>query len=664
VTSAPESSESGLAAPSTNADAIARLVDGLDAEQRLAVLVDAQPLAIIAGAGAGKTGVLTKRIMRRALDESADMRHVLAITFTRKAAAELSRRLVAGGMRERATVGTFHGVAWSVLQQRATDLGRRPPQLLTSRTSLVRELMAPHYGDVAEVTTEIDWARARRITSSTYAAETRRHNRNTRLSAAKIAEHFDAYEQRKKQKRLADFDDLLELLLREIERDRAFAAVQHWRFRHLFVDEFQDINPLQLNLLEAWRGERSDLCVVGDPSQSIYGWNGSDPDVLRHIENHIPGTTVVRLSSNHRSTPQIVEAAQRILGANAPVAIPRRLADGPEPLVVAFPDDTAEGPGIVSLLDRLRGPGRRWSSCAVLARTNQQLVSIEKALTDAGVPTRRRAGRALFDHPAVRRVLADDALLLRGWIEEMQARLNDRDTAATTNDAKTVTHDKQSDDAVIRNVIERAFEHLHGQPDATIGTFRMAMTMPDEFRFDGVDLLSFHAAKGLEWDTVVLAGIEKGYVPHSGSTTSSAREEETRLFYVAVTRATRQLIVTWCERRGPAPRQPSPLLSTFVTTVEPVTPPPPDLPLRRRSKATDPALESLRTWRASTARAARISPDVVLSDKAIAAIATARPVDESALALIEGVGPMAAHRFAPAILAALHLDIHDDGGVV
>jgi DNA helicase II / ATP-dependent DNA helicase PcrA len=655
VTSAQESSSSAKAGLPKNTDAIARLVDGLDAEQRLAVLVEAQPLAIIAGAGAGKTGVLTKRIMRRALDESADMRHVLAITFTRKAAAELSRRLAAGGMRERATVGTFHGVAWSVLRQRATDLGRRPPELLTSRTSLVRELMAPGYGDVAEVTTEIDWARARRITASTYAAETRRHNRNTRLSAAKIAEHFDAYEQRKKQKRLADFDDLLELLLRDIERDRAFEAVQHWRFRHLFVDEFQDINPLQLKLLEVWRGGRSDLCVVGDPSQSIYGWNGSDPDVLRHIENHIPGTTVVRLSSNHRSTPQIVDAAQRILGADAPVAIPRRLADGPEPLVVAFPDDVAEGPGIVSLLDRLRGPGRRWSSCAVLARTNQQLVGIEKALTDAGVPTRRRAGRALFDHPAVRRVLADDALLLRDWIEEIQARLNDRDLAAPT-EARTITFDKQSDDAVIQNVVERAFEHLLGQPDATIGTFRMAMTAPDEFRFDGIDLLSFHAAKGLEWDTVVLAGIEKGFVPHSGSTTSAAREEETRLFYVAVTRATRQLIVTWCERRGAAARQPSPLLSAFVTTIEPITAPPSDLPLRRRPKSTDPKLEALRTWRAKTGRAARIAPDLVLTDKVLTAIVAAQPTDESALALVKGVGPMAARRFGPAILAALDGD--------
>jgi DNA helicase II / ATP-dependent DNA helicase PcrA len=656
VTSERESSNTDLAAPSAGSDAIKRLVDGLDAEQRLAVLVEAQPLAIIAGAGAGKTGVLTKRIMRRALDESADMRHVLAITFTRKAAAELSRRLAAGGVRERATVGTFHGVAWSVLRQRATDLGRRPPELLTSRASLVRELMAPAHGDVAEVTTEIDWARARRITASTYAAEIRRHNRNTRLSAAKIAELFDAYEQRKKQKRLADFDDLLELLLRDIERDRAFEAVQHWRFRHLFVDEFQDINPLQLKLLEAWRGGRSDLCVVGDPSQSIYGWNGSDPDVLRHIENHIPGTTVVRLSSNHRSTPQIVDAAQRILGADAPVAIPRRLADGPAPLVVSFPDDAAEGPGIVSLLDRLRGPGRRWSSCAVLTRTNQQLVGIEKALTDAGIPTRRRAGRALFDHPAVRRNLADDALLLRDWIEEIQARMNDRDMSATANEAKTITFDKQSDDAVIQNVVERAFEHLLGQPDATIGTFRMAMTAPDEFRFDGIDLLSFHAAKGLEWDTVVLAGIEKGFVPHSGSTTSAARDEETRLFYVAVTRATRQLIVTWCERRGAAGRQPSPLLSAFVTSHEPVTGPPPDLPLRRRPKSTEPNLEALRAWRAHTARAARIAPDVVLSDKTLSAIVAADPGDESTLAAVHGVGPMAARRFGPAILAALDGD--------
>jgi DNA helicase II / ATP-dependent DNA helicase PcrA len=634
--------------------AVAELVAGLDAEQRLAVLVDAEPLAIIAGAGSGKTSVLTKRIIRRSIDETADLRHVLAITFTRKAAAELGRRLAAGGVRERATVGTFHGVAWSVLRQRANDLGRRPPQLLTSRTSIVRELLAPRYDEVSEVTNEIDWARARRITPQTYEAETRRNNRNTRLSAARIAELFDAYEQRKKIKRLADFDDLLELLLRDIERDRAFAAVQHWRFRHLFVDEFQDINPLQLKLLEAWRGERSDLCVVGDPSQSIYGWNGSDPDVLRNIERYIPGTTVVRLSSNHRSTPQIVDAAQRILGANAPLAIARRVGDGPPPRVIAFTDDAAEGPAIVALLDTHRGPGRRWSSCAVLSRTNQQLVGIEKALSDAGIPTRRRAGRAVFDHPAVRRYLSDDVLLLRDWIEEVQTRLNDTDPLTTGGDSTEIRHEAASDDAALRTVVQRAFEHLDGQPDATVGTFRMAMNSPDEFRFDGVDLLSFHAAKGLEWDTVLLAGIEKGFVPHSSAGSTGAREEETRLFYVAVTRATRQLFVTWCERRNGSPRQPSPLLDAFIDTVEPVVPAPPDLALRRPARAPrNPVLDALKTWRSDVARAARIAPDLVLGDQTLAAIAQVRPLDLASLTALDGVGPLVATRFGEAILACL-----------
>jgi DNA helicase-2/ATP-dependent DNA helicase PcrA len=262
----------------------------------------------VAGAGSGKTSVLTKRIVRRALDGSADMSHVLAITFTRKAAGELNRRLTASGIRDRATVGTFHAVAWSVLRQRAADLGRKPPQVLASRSSLVRELLSPRYDDAAEVTAEIDWARARRITPANYIAAASHARRTTRLSPGVIAEHFEAYEGRKKGKRLVDFDDLLEGVIRDIERDRQFASVMRWRFRHLFVDEFQDINPLQLKLLESWRAGRPDLCVVGDPSQSIYGWNGADPDILRNIEQHVPGIAIVRLAANHRSSPQVVEA--------------------------------------------------------------------------------------------------------------------------------------------------------------------------------------------------------------------------------------------------------------------------------------------------------------------------------------------------------------------
>lgn len=628
------------------------ITDGLDDAQRHAVFVDATPLAIIAAAGSGKTRVLTRRIMRRALDGSADLNHTLAITFTRKAAGELTRRLGATGLRDRATVGTFHAIAWSVLRQRAADQGRQPPQLLTSRASLVREILAPRYQDVNDVVGGIDWARARRISPAEYEASARRAGRSGRLPAGQIAEHYEAYEQRKNTKRLLDFDDLLEHLVRDIERDRSFADVQRWRFRHLYVDEFQDINPLQLRLLHAWRGDRTDLCVVGDPSQAIYGWNGADPEVLRSIDTHLPGVTVVRLETNHRSTPQIVDTSVRILGgAGSPTGASR--ADGPRPLVIEIADEVAEGPRVVELLDRYRAPGRRWSSCAVLARTNAQLASIEVALAEAGVPTRRRAGRALFGQPVVRRALTDDHVHLSDWLADLQTRLNDR-WYESGDELTNIRPDAGEENEALRSVVARGYEHLDAQPSATVGSFRLAMTQPEEFGFDGVDLLSFHAAKGLEWDTVVLVGIESGYVPHSGATSRDALDEETRLFYVAVTRATRQLIVTHCVRRGTQRRRASPLLQAFDREVETVAPPPSDLALRRRAPvAVDQHTAALDGWRRTLAKSSRVSPEVVLSDAALAAIVREKPDSEAALASVEGVGILIARRFGGAILDCL-----------
>src|SRR3954452_6672588 len=162
------------------------------------------------------------------------------------------------------------------------------------------------------------------------------------LPAATVAALFERYQQEKRRRALVDFDDLLLGCAQAIESDAAFAAGQRWRFRHLFVDEFQDVNPLQFRLLEAWRGERDDLCVVGDPRQAVYSWNGADPQYLTDFASRFAGATVVHLDENHRSSPQVVAVANAVLDGIGGHPLRAPGADGPLPTITAFATDAEE----------------------------------------------------------------------------------------------------------------------------------------------------------------------------------------------------------------------------------------------------------------------------------------------------------------------------------
>jgi DNA helicase-2/ATP-dependent DNA helicase PcrA len=269
------------------------LLEGLDDAQRRAVTSTAQPLVVLAPAGSGKTRVLTRRIAYRVATGEADPRHVLALTFTRKAAGELTARLGRLGLRGDATAGTFHAVAWGSLRTRWADQGRTPPTLLDRKARVLAEVAPKSTGrdrrsPVADLATEIEWAKARMVTPDTYVDAVVAAGRRTALRPDAVADAYRAYEQHKQRAGLVDFDDLLALCARALEDDERFAAAQRWRHRHLFVDELQDVNPLQFRLLEAWRGPSYDVTAVGDPQQAIYGWNGADARFLLDIHRHWP----------------------------------------------------------------------------------------------------------------------------------------------------------------------------------------------------------------------------------------------------------------------------------------------------------------------------------------------------------------------------------------
>jgi DNA helicase-2/ATP-dependent DNA helicase PcrA len=629
------------------------LLEGLDADQREAVLTDAMPLAILAPAGSGKTRVLTRRIARRVLDGSADARHVLAITFTRRAAGELQARLGRLGLRERPTTGTFHGVAWSVLCQRWADQDRPRPDLLADPGRVLSSLVESHGAArrravrPEDLSAELGWARARRVTPEGYPMEARRHDRRPPLPPEQLADLFGAYATVKRQRRLVDFDDLLELCAAELSRDPAFAAAQRWRFRHLVVDEFQDVNPLQFHLLEAWRGGRPDLCVVGDTNQAIYGWNGADPTLLGRFGELVGGATVVRLGASYRGTPQVLATAHAVLTADAQP--PRAVRpDGPRPTIQELATDADEAAAIARLLLQRR-PGRRWSSCAVLVRTHAQAAMLEAALVATGIPVRARRERSLLDQPAVRSLLraTDAGEPLAAFAAELELSLAEGADDVTGGPAPE-----------LQQLAALAQELMAVTPAATVGAFRAWLVAGGSDavkRPDGVDVLTFHAAKGLEWPVVVVAGLEEGLVPHASAVTAEAKAEETRLLYVALSRAEHELHVTWARQRGKGARRArraSPLLAAVIAGAEPAPAAAPPLGLHvEPSPPADGVHAALRRWRTAAALAADLPEEAVCTDEHLVALVARRPADERELAAV--VGPIAARRLAPRLLPLL-----------
>jgi DNA helicase-2/ATP-dependent DNA helicase PcrA len=473
--------------------------------QRQAVEAPGSALCVLAGAGSGKTRVLTLRVARRIQDGTAEADHTVVCTFTRKAALELRGRLRRFGVTVAGTAaaggapgpgvraGTLHQLALTLLRRHALDARQPPPQVAEHRYRLLGGLV----GDPAAASaldTEIGWAKARCLTADSYFEAATATGRRPSLPLEEVTNHFRSYQALLVRRHSLDLDDVLVAAADLVSHDPDFAEGVHWRYRHLSVDEFQDINPAQYRLIEALMGDRQDLLAVGDPNQAIYGWNGADPTLLHRLPTLVPGMEVVRLEENHRSTPQVVAAATAALGQGID-GIPRSVGPvGPLPVVTAYDDETTEAEGVASHLSHSAGGGRRWSDHAVLARTNDQLVAVRSALTRAGIPFRLEPGPEAPWRPG---------------------------------------------------------PGAHGAPA------------------EAVELATFHRAKGLEWKWVSVVGLEDGYVPIVHATTTDALAEERRLLYVALTRAAEELHCSWARSRRSAggrrnDRSPSPWLAAVA----------------------------------------------------------------------------------------------------
>ena len=626
-------------------------LEPLNAEQRVAVESNDSPLRILAGPGAGKTRVLTNRIARRVFEGSADARRVLALTFTRRAAHELRSRLIKMGIRDLGAVGTFHSTALAQIRQHRADQGRRAPTVLAGRRPVLTQLI----GDFPKLhlqtaAIEIDWLNSQNLTPDEY------RNGPGRLrigenQANEVAHLQSAFASYKSKRGLLDFDDILVECTNLLKTDKAFRDAQHWVFRHFFVDEFQDLNRVQFDLLTSWIGDRTDLCIVGDPDQAIYGWNGADSSLLYDFCDHFPSATTISLVDNHRSQPQIIRAADAVLERSSRIT-DEQATLGEPPTTNSFPTEEEEAVGIARYLRDIRLPETRWSSHAVLARTNEQLELIAEVFSRLRLPYRFRSQGGIFKLPEV-----------KDLVDQLCAADSDF-SALATDLLDEFDHGPQK--RISELALQYAKENFHASGTGFRNWIRTLRPGDLDYQGDGVDLATFHSAKGLEWPSVVVAGLEQGLVP-----IRSGDLEERRLLYVAVSRAQHKLHLTWAQTRqkgGMAVnREPSPWLALIKASTRHPVAPSGDLTAQYLAEArnhlgpdihgdVEIRAQRLRKWINQTARARRVEPSALLPNHLILAVAEKSPVNLSELADVTGLGETRLSRVGPEILKIIATD--------
>ncbi|HUY07212.1 MAG TPA: ATP-dependent helicase [Acidimicrobiales bacterium] len=570
------------------------ILRGCDESQYAAITSPARTLLVIAGAGAGKTRVLTRRIAWRIAIGDAAPPFCLALTFTRRAASELRERLGSLGLPSPVHAGTFHAIALAQLRQRAIDRGRPLPVLVERKSQLLGAILPPWSNRrlskaplerrdlLASVAAEIEWAKARLVRPEHYLVEATRYSRTPAIDLEAVAEGYALYETERKRRRLYDFDDLLTTVAELINRDADFAAAQRWKFQHLFVDEFQDANAAQIQLLEAWCGSTRDLFCVGDARQAIYGWNGADPGAIENFKMRYQGGVVLELSTNYRSSAALVRFSQAALPTSTQTQNAAR-EEGPVPTIHAYASDTDEAIGIAEGIRALYRKNGTFGNCAVLARTNAQLPLIAHALSTIGIPTRRNDADEFLTHPGVRRALEllhgdldrrrSSAQVFRSWLGDLSLEIDEQvpeDLSAGELGEMVDRAPRELANLEALVLIAREYQELEPLPSADGFQAYLERTLAEEIlpaTAMAVDLLSFHRAKGLEWPIVFVIGLEEGFVPVSYAKNRAMLAEEKRLLYVALSRAGEELHCSWARQRTfgkkRLSREPSPFLASI-----------------------------------------------------------------------------------------------------
>ncbi|WP_246074431.1 ATP-dependent DNA helicase UvrD2 [Marihabitans asiaticum] len=692
------------------------VLDALDPEQREVAATPTGPLCVLAGAGTGKTRAITHRIAYGVHSGAYQPMRVLAVTFTARAAGEMRvrlRELGVAGVQAR----TFHAAALRQLHYFWPHaIGGAAPEILPHKAPVVAEAASRlrlrlDRTELRDVAAEVEWAKVSLLTPESYAAAARREGREPPgMDESGMARLLEVYEEVKGERAVIDFEDVLLLTVGILEERDDIAATVRQQYRHFVVDEYQDVNALQQRLLELWLGGRHEVCVVGDPMQTIYSFTGASPQHLLGFSAAHPGARTVRLVRNYRSTPEVVRLANTLVASMPSGSTARRGAvelvaqrsAGPDPTLTALDDDPAEAAWVAARIRSQLDAGRPASDVAILLRTNGQSEGFESALADAGVPYLVRGGERFF----ARREVRDAIVLLRGAARTDDESKSLPDTVADVLQGVGYQEEPPAASGAVRARWEslRALVTLAERLAATSPGVRL----PELIRelderaaaqhapsVEGVTLASLHAAKGLEWPVVHLAGCSDGLMPIVMAEGPDEIEEERRLLYVGMTRARDELHLSWARARTPGAR-PTRRVSRFLDPLAVVlgegarsTPKaggarggaggggarrgPRSARVRhckgcgtelttapQRAAGRCPACpptydeklyERLVTWRRELSAEQSVPAFVVFTDATLEAIADAEPKDVAALRAISGVGARKLELYGEDVLA-------------
>jgi DNA helicase-2/ATP-dependent DNA helicase PcrA len=667
-------------------------------------MAPAGPVCILAGAGTGKTRAITHRIAYRTLTGEINPGHVLAVTFTTRAAAEMRARLAtlgSAGVQAR----TFHAAALRQVRYFASRLleGRAMPELVESKARLVA-LAAARAGVRADRTaardlaSEIEWAKSSLVEPGEYVVAAAKALREPPYEPGKVADIFAAYESLKRRQGVIDFEDMLRAAVWGIEEHPDVADQIRAQYRHFVVDEYQDVNPLQQRLLEAWLGGRDDLTVVGDASQTIYSFTGATSAYLIDFPRLRRTAVVVRLVRDYRSTPQVVGLANAVIkqarGSEAKLRLELvgQRPPGAEPELKIFPDELGEATAVARRCGELIAAGTPASEIAVLFRTNAQSESYEKALAEAQVPYVVRGAERFFERAEIRQAMValraasrsvpGDAPLVEAVVEGLSATGWARDQPPAGGAQR-----EQWEALAALVTLAEEFTAQRLQGDVSLPAFCDELARRAEQQHaptvEGVTLASLHSAKGLEWDAVFLVGLADGTLPTTYAKTPDQLEEERRLLYVGVTRARQWLWLSYGQARSPGGRARRPcrflpqldrsggperagsgvsrksvsrrthVVSCRVCGVTLLAGA--DRKLGRcptcPSDLDEGLYDRLRTWRAQVAAEQKVPAYVVFTDATLVALAERRPGTPEQLLAIAGIGPRKLGQYGAAVFA-------------